>query len=121
MPKHENRQVEAETAKLLAELKELHEKCWVFDSAVAKECSRLNIRQKSGRKKKTENQPHHSPFEAPLSTVSATTVSCPSPTMKITVKRSRHNSPTAQLANQKARTASGTPQIAPLVLAAAPT
>jgi len=121
MSRQEHLKVEAENANMLDELKKLHQKCWDFDACVSKECQRLKINQKSGRKRKPENKPHFNPFTEPPVAACATTISCPSPTMKITVKRSRHNSPTAQTPNQKARVASGTPQIAPVVLAAAPT
>ena len=111
MPRSEHRAVEAENAKLLAELQVLHEKCWNFDMEVAKECSRLGIRQKSGRKKKPENQPQHDPFAEPLLAADTTTVSCPSPQMKILVKRRRASSPTKNSPMKKSRSASSIPDL----------
>jgi len=111
MPRSEHTRVEAENAKLLDELNVLHEKCWNFDSAVAKECSRLGIRQKSGRKKKPENQPQHDPFAEPLLAADTTTVSCPSPQMKILVKRRRASSPTKNSPMKKSRSASSIPDL----------
>ena len=111
MARSEHRAVEAENAKLLAELQVLHEKCWNFDREVAKECSRLGIRQKSGRKKKPENQPQHDPFAEPLLAADTTTVSCPSPQMKILVKRRRASSPTKNSPMKKSRSASSIPDL----------
>ena len=111
IPRSEHRAVEAENAKLLAELQVLHEKCWNFDMEVAKECSRLGIRQKSGRKKKPENQPQHDPFAEPLLAADTTTVSCPSPQMKILVKRRRASSPTKNSPMKKSRSASSIPDL----------
>ena len=111
MPRSEHRAVEAENAKLLAELQVLHEKCWNFDMEVAKECSRLGIRQKSGRKKKPENQPQHDPFAEPRLAADTTTVSCPSPQMKIFVKRRRAHSPTKNSPMKKSRSARSIPDL----------
>ena len=62
MPRSEHARVEAENTKLLAELQVLHDKCWNFEARVSQECSRLGLRQKSGRKKNPENQPQDNPF-----------------------------------------------------------
>ena len=111
MPRSEHRAVEAENAKLLAELQVLHEKCWNFDMEVAKECSRLGIRQKSGRKKKPENQPQCDPFVEPRLAAEATKVLCSSPQIKILVKRRHVNSPPKKSPTKKARSASGIPDL----------
>ena len=111
MPRWKHRAVEAENAKLLAELQGLHEKCWNFDMEVAKECSRLGIRQKSGRKKKPENQPQCDPFVDTRLAAEATKVLCPSPQIQILVKRRHVNSPPKKSPTKKARSASGIPDL----------
>ena len=61
MSRQEHLKVEAENALMKDELKKLHQKCWDFDACVSKECQRLKINQKSGRKRKPENKPHFNP------------------------------------------------------------
>ena len=61
---HEHRKLEQENQKLLAELKVVHQKCWDFDAVVAKECHRLGLNQKPGRKKLEKNKTNYDPFKA---------------------------------------------------------
>ena len=111
MPRQEHARVEAENTKLLAELQVLHDKCWNFEARVSQECSRLGLRQKSGRKKNPENQPQDNPFREHRLASEATEVACPSPQMKILVKRRRANSPTKNSPTKKARSVRGIPEL----------
>jgi hypothetical protein len=111
MPRSEHRAVEAENARLLVKLQVLHEKCWNFEARVSQECSRLGMRQKSGRKKNPENQPQDNPFREHRLASEATEVACPSPQIKILVKRRHVKSPTKKSPTKKARSASGIPDL----------
>jgi hypothetical protein len=64
VPRYEYRKLEQENQALLAELKGLNEKCWNFDAVVAKECHRLGLNQKPGRKKLEKNKTNYDPFKA---------------------------------------------------------